>query len=139
MRYIHILFSAILSVCTSACSNNGESAQTSATDDNPPLEHTDNERHFDIVLVISDNNALACYNHFDRQDVDPLRLDITAPDFSDTLNNWLNALTPAQLNSLKENSNVKIRVNIEGHDDLIKKVVDALQNIGITKYALTNC
>lgn len=119
-----------------------EPAEPSATDNRPPLTHTDNEREFLIVLEVSCNELTARYdNHVDplASDVFAVKLNNSEPGFTDALRDWLHALGPERSKALRKGNNVKIRVGEDVSDDLVKQIVGVLQAADITEYAVTNC
>lgn len=96
MKQNNILYSiigcAMLMVSCSQTANNAK-ITTSAEDDRSPLEFSDADRTFSVVLEISSDSLMTCNNNFSGKDENPLILDTRNPNFpiysQNGLNQWI--------------------------------------------------
>ena len=126
----------IMASCSQSANNNQSSAM--ADDDRPPLEYTDADRTFGVVLEISSDSLITCNNNFSGQDSDPLILDTTNPAFPDFLSNWFASMDSIQINLLKSGSNLHISVGDGVTDATIEKVKNNVKNCGIEGMSISN-
>ena len=70
-----------------SCSQSSNNYQRAALpdDDRPPLEYSDADRTFGVVLEITSDSLMKCNNNFSGNDDNPLILDISNPGFPDLL------------------------------------------------------
>ena len=118
-------------------SNNGK-ITAFADDDRPPLEYTDADRTFGVVLEISSDSLITCNNNFSGQDSDPLILDTTNPAFPDFLSNWFASMDSVQINRLKIGSELHISAGDGVTDVTIEKVKNNVKNCGIEGMSISN-
>ena len=118
-------------------SNNGK-ITAFADDDRPPLEYTDADRTFGVVLEISSDSLITCNNNFSGQDSDPLILDTTNPAFPDFLSNWFASMDSVQINRLKIGSELHISAGDGVTDATIEKVKNNVKNCGIEGMSISN-
>ena len=126
----------IMSSCSQSANNNQSSAM--ADDDRPPLEYTDADRTFGVVLEISSDSLITCNNNFSGQDSDPLILDTTNPAFPDFLSNWFASMDSVQINRLKIGSELHISAGDGVTDVTIEKVKNNVKNCGIEGMSISN-
>ena len=126
----------IMSSRSQSANNNQSSAL--ADDDRPPLEYTDADRTFGVVLEISSDSLITCNNNFSGQDSDPLILDTTNPAFPDFLSNWFASMDSVQINRLKTGSELHISVGDGVTDATIEKVKNNVKNCGIEGMSISN-
>ena len=126
----------IMSSCSQSANNNHSSAL--ADDDRPPLEYTDADRTFGVVLEISSDSLITCNNNFSGQDSDPLILDTTNPAFPDFLSNWFASMDSVQINWLKIGSELHISAGDGVTDVTIEKVKNNVKNCGIEGMSISN-
>ncbi len=126
----------IMTSCRQSANNNQSSAL--AYDDRPPLEYTDADRTFDVVLEISGDSLMTCNKNFSGQDSDPLILDTTNPAFSDYLSNWFVSMDSVQINRLKNGSELHISVGDGVTDATIEKVKRNVMKCGIKGMSISN-
>ena len=118
-------------------SNNGK-ITAFADDDRPPLEYTDADRTFGVVLKISSDSLMTCNNNFSGHDSDPLILDTTNPAFPDFLSNWFASMDSVQINRLKTGSELHISAGDGVTDATIEKVKNNVTNCGIEGMSISN-
>lgn len=109
-----------------------------AEDDKPPLEFTDADRTFRVVLEISSDSLLTCNNNFSGSDVNPLILDTSNPEFLDNLSGWFASMDSTQISRLKNNSEIHISVGDDVADATIEKVKRSIKKIGIEGMSISN-
>ena len=126
----------IMTSCSQFVNNNQSSAL--ADDDRPPLEYTDADRTFGVVLEISSDSLITCNNNFSGQDSDPLILDTTNPAFPDFLSNWFASMDSVQINRLKIGSELHISAGDGVTDATIEKVKNNVKNCGIEGMSISN-
>ena len=126
----------IMASCSQSANNNQSSAM--ADDDRPPLEYTDADRTFGVVLEISSDSLMTCNNNFSGQDSNPLILDTTNPAFPDFLSNWFASMDSVQINRLKTGSELHISVGDGVTDATIEKVKRNVMKCGIKGMSISN-
>ncbi len=126
----------IMTSCSQSANNNQCSAL--ANDDRPPLEYTDADRTFSVVLEISSDSMMTCNNNFSGQDSTPLILDTSKPDFPELLSNWFASVDSVQINRLKNGSELRISVGDDVSDATIEKVKRNLIKCGIERMSISN-
>lgn len=95
-----------------SCSQSSNKAQktTLEEDDRPPLEYTDADRTFSVVLEISSDSLMTCNNNFSGPDSGPSILDTSNPAFPDLLSDWFASMDSVQINQLKRVDELHISV-----------------------------
>ncbi|MBD5186122.1 MAG: hypothetical protein HDS92_05885 [Bacteroidales bacterium] len=141
MKWNNIFY--LLIGCTmmvSSCSQSSNNTQKTvlAEDDRPPLEYTDADRTFSVVLEISSDSLMTCNNNFSGHDSDPLILDTTNPAFLDFLSNWFASMDSVQINRLKSGSDLHITVGDGVMDATIEKVKNNVKKCGIEGMSISN-
>ena len=126
----------IMSSCSQSANNNQSSAL--ADDDRPPLEYTDADRTFGVVLEISSDSLMTCNNNFSGHDSDPLILDTTNPAFPDFLSNWFASMDSVQINRLKTGSELHISAGDGVTYATIEKVKRNVMKCGIKGMSISN-
>lgn len=134
--YLSIGCAMMLPSCSQSANNNQNSA--SADDDRPPLEYTDADRTFGVVLEISNDSLITCNNNFSGQDSDPLILDTSNPAFPDFLSNWFASMDSIQINRLKNGDELHISVGDGVTDATVKKVKHSVMKCGIKGMSISN-
>ena len=118
-------------------SNNGK-ITAFAEDDRPPLEYSDADRTFSIVLEITSDSLMTCNNNFSGKDDNPLILDISNPNFSDLFSEWFASMDSIQINQLKSGSDLHITVGDGVMDATIEKVKNNIKKCGIEGMSISN-
>lgn len=126
----------IMASCSQSANNNQNSAM--ADDDRPPLEYSDADKTFGVVLEISSDSLMTCNNNFSGQDSDPLILDTSNPAFPDFLSNWFASMDSVQINRLKNGSELHISVGDGVTDATIEKVKRNVMKCGIKGISISN-
>ena len=134
--YLIIGCTMMLASCSQSANNNQSSAM--ADDDRPPLEYTDADRTFGVVLEISSDSLMTCNNNFSGHDSDPLILDTTNPAFPDFLSNWFASMDSVQINRLKTGSELHISVRNGVTYATIEKVKRNVMKCGIEGMSISN-
>ena len=134
--YLIIGCTMMLASCSQSANNNQSSAM--ADDDRPPLEYTDADRTFGVVLEISSDSLMTCNNNFSGHDSDPLILDTTNPAFPDFLSNWFASMDSVQINRLKTGSELHISVGNGVTYATIEKVKRNVMKCGIEGMSISN-
>ena len=109
-----------------------------AEDDRPPLEYSDADRTFSIVLEITSDSLMTCNNNFSGKDDNPLILDISNPNFSDLFSEWFASMDSIQINQLKSGSDLHITVGDGVMDATIEKVKNNIKKCGIEGMSISN-
>ncbi|MDE6013287.1 MAG: hypothetical protein K2G91_11275 [Prevotella sp.] len=104
----------------------------------PSLANTDADRTPKILLAITSDSLLTCYNNSNGNDEDPLILDTTNPGLTDFMAQWINSMDSAQINELKNTSTLHITVGTGVSDDTLDKVKTAVKIYGIEKFSISN-
>ena len=134
--YLIIGCTMMLASCSQSANNNQSSAM--ADDDRPPLEYTDADRTFGVVLEISSDSLMTCNNNFSGHDSDPLILDTTNPAFPDFLSNWFASMDSVQINRLKTGSELHISAGDGVTYATIEKVKRNVMKCGIEGMSISN-
>lgn len=123
-----------------SCSQSSDNTKRCAlaVNDRPPLEYTDADRTFGVVLEISSDSLMTCNNNFSGQDSDPLILDTTSPSFPDFLSNWFTSMDSVQINRLKTGSELHISVGDGVTDATVEKVKRNIIKCGIEGISISN-
>ena len=122
--------------CNQSANNNQSSAL--ADDDRPPLEYSDADRTFSVVLEISSDSLMACNNNFSGIDDNPLILDTSNPSFPDLFSNWFASMDSVQISQLKDGSELHISVGNGVTDATIEKVKRNVMKCGIKGMSISN-
>lgn len=125
---------------TTSCSQSANNNQSSALadDDRPPLEYTDADRTFGVVLEITSDSLMTCNNNFSGQDSDPLILDTSNPAFPDLLSSWFASMDSVQINRLKNVSELHISVRDGVKEATVEKVKRNVIICGIKGMSISN-
>lgn len=122
-----------------SCSQSANNNQSSAlADDRPPLEYTDADRTFGVVLEITSDSLLKCNNNFSEHDSDPMILDTSNPAFPDLLSNWFASMDSVQINRLKNGSELHITVRDGVTEVTVEKVKRNVMKCGIKGMSISN-
>lgn len=123
-----------------SCSQPSNNSQITAfaEDDRPPLEYSDADRTFSIVLEITSDSLMTCNNNFSGKDDNPLILDISNPNFSDLFSEWFASMDSIQINQLKSGSDLHITVGDGVMDATIEKVKNNIKKCGIEGISISN-
>ncbi|MDE7419836.1 MAG: hypothetical protein K2N35_06480 [Muribaculaceae bacterium] len=132
-----IIGSAMMVASCSQPSNNGK-ITAFAEDDRPPLEYSDADRTFSVVLEITSDSLMTCNNNFSGKDDNPLILDISNPNFSDLFSEWFASMDSIQINQLKSGSDLHITVGDGVMDATIEKVKNNVKKCGIEGMSISN-
>ena len=122
--------------CNQSANNNQSSAL--ADDDRPPLEYSDADRTFSVVLEISSDSLMTCNNNFSGIDDNPLILDTSNPSFPDLFSNWFASMDSVQISQLKDGSELHISVGNGVTDATIEKVKRNVMKCGIKGMSISN-
>ena len=128
------------SIMVASCSQPSNNSQITAfaEDDRPPLEYSDADRTFSIVLEITSDSLMTCNNNFSGKDDNPLILDISNPNFSDLFSEWFASMDSIQINQLKSGSDLHITVGDGVMDATIEKVKNNIKKCGIEGISISN-
>ena len=123
-----------------SCSQSSNNYQRAALpdDDRPPLEYSDADRTFGVVLEITSDSLMKCNNNFSGNDDNPLILDISNPGFPDLLSKWFASMDSVQINRLKDGSELHISVRDGVTDATIEKVKRNIKKCGIEGMSISN-
>ena len=123
-----------------SCSQSSNNANTTALaeDDRPPLEYSDADRTFDVVLEITSDSLITCNNNFSGKDDNPLILDTSNPDFPDLFSEWFASMDSTQISRLKAGSELHISVGNDVTDVTIEKVKNNIKKCGIEGMSISN-
>ena len=123
-----------------SCSQSSNNAKTTALaeDDRPPLEYSDADRTFDVVLEITSDSLITCNNNFSGNDDNPLILDTSNPDFPNLFSKWLTSMDSTQIIRLKNGSELHISVGDDVTDATIEKVKNNIKKCGIEGMSISN-
>ena len=123
-----------------SCSQSSNNANTTALaeDDRPPLEYSDADRTFDVVLEISSDSLITCNNNFSGKDDNPLILDTCNPDFPELFSEWFASMDSIQISRLKTGSELHISVGDDVTDATIEKVKNNIKKCGIEGMSISN-
>ena len=135
---IYLVISCAMMMASCSQSSNNTKKTALADDDRPPLEYTDADRTFGVVLEISSNSLMTCNNNFSGQDNNPLILDTSNPAFPDSLSNWFASMDSVQINRLKNSAELHISVRDGVTDATIEKVKRNVMKCGIKGISISN-
>ena len=134
----YLLMGCTMMVASCSQSSNNTQKTVLAEDDRPPLDYSDADRTFSVVLVISSDSLMACNNNFSGIDDNPLILDTSNPGFPDLFSNWFASMDSIQINLLKSGSALHISVGDGVTDATIEKVKNNVKNCGIEGMSISN-
>ena len=123
-----------------SCNLSSDNTRTTALaeDDRPPLEHSDADRTFSVILEITSDSLMTCYNNFSCNYENPLILDTSNPDFPNLFSKWFALMDSIQINQLKNGSELHISANSDVTDATIEKVKSNVINCGIMGMSISN-
>ena len=134
----YLLMGCTMMVASCSQSSNNTQKTVLAEDDRPPLEYSDADRTFSVVLEISSDSLMACNNNFSGIDDNPLILDTSNPGFPDLFSKWFASMDSIQINLLKSGSDLHISVGDGVTDATIEKVKNNVKNCGIEGMSISN-
>ena len=136
---LYLLMGCAMMIMTS-CSQSSNNTQKTvlAEDDRPPLEYSDADRTFRVVLEISSDSLMACNNNFSGVDDNPLILDTSNPGFPDLFSDWFTSMDSVQISQLKDGSELHISVGDGVTDATIEKVKRNVMKCGIKGISISN-
>ena len=134
----YLLMGCIMMVASCIQSSNNTQKTVLAEDDRPPLEYSDADRTFGVVLEISSDSLMTCNNNFSGHDSDTLILDTTNPAFPDLLSNWFASMDSVQINRLKTGSELHISAGDGVTYATIEKVKRNVMKCGIKGMSISN-
>ena len=134
----YLLMGCTMMVASCSQSSNNTQKTVLAEDDRPPLEYTDADRTFIVVLEISSDSLMACNNNFLGKDDNPLILDTSNQDFPDLFSKWFASMDSTQINRLKTGSELHISVRDGVTDATIEKVKHIVKKCGIEGMSISN-
>ena len=134
----YVLMGCTMMVASCSQSSNNTQKTVLAEDDRPPLEYSDADRTFSVVLEISSDSLVACNNNFSGIDDNPLILDTSNPGFPDLFSKWFASMDSIQINLLKSGSALHISVGDGVTDATIEKVKNNVKNCGIEGMSISN-
>ncbi|MBD5317415.1 MAG: hypothetical protein HDS11_07100 [Bacteroides sp.] len=134
----YLLIGCTMMVASCSQSSNNTPKTVLAEDDRPPLEYSDADRTFSVVLEISSDSLMTCNNNFSGIDDNPLILDTSNPDFPDLFSEWFASMDSIQINQLKSGSDLHITVGDGVMDATIEKVKHNVKKCGIEGMSISN-
>ena len=134
----YLLMGCTMMVASCSQSSNNTQKTVLAEDDRPPLEYSDADRTFSVVLEISSDSLMVCNNNFSGIDDNPLILDTSNPGFPDLFSKWFASMDSIQINLLKSGSDLHISVGDGVTDATIEKVKNNVKNCGIEGMSISN-
>ena len=134
----YLLMGCTMMVASCSQSSNNTQKTVLAEDDRPPLEYSDADRTFSVVLEISSDSLMTCMNNFSGIDDNPLILDTSNPDFPGLFSEWFASMDSIQINQLKSGSDLHITVGDGVMDATIEKVKNNVKKCGIEGMAISN-
>lgn len=141
MKQNYILYLIIgCSMMVASCSQSSNNAKITALadDDRPPLEYSDADRTFSVILEISSDSLMTCNNNYSGNDDNPLILDTSSPSFPDLFSEWFTSMDSIQRSRLKDGSELHISVGNDVTDATIEKVKSNLKKCGINGMSISN-
>lgn len=135
---IYLVIGCAMMVASCSQSSNNTNKTALADDDRPPLEYSDADRTFGVILEISSDSLMTCNNNFSGQDSEPLILDTSNPAFPDFLSNWFASMDSVQINRLKNGSELHISVGDGVTDATIEKVKLNVMKCGVKGMSISN-
>ncbi len=141
LMYISILCLTIsCGMMVTSCNLSSNNTQTPALaeEDRPPFEHSDADRTFSVVLEITSDSLMTCYNNFSGNDDNPLILDTSNPDFPNLFSKWFASMDSIQINQLKNGSELHISAKSGVTDATIEKVKSNVIQCGIKGMSISN-
>lgn len=139
--YINILCLVVgCSMLVTSCNLSSNNTRTTALaeDDRPPLDHSDADRTFRVVLEITSDSLMTCYNNFSGKDDNPLILDTSNSDFPNLFSKWFASMDSIQINQLKNGSELHISAMSGVTDATIEKVKSSVIKCGIKGMSISN-
>lgn len=141
MKFVELIMIFIgCGMMMASCAQSSDNTQrtTSVEEDRPPLEYTDADRTFSVVLEISSDSLLTCNNNFLGIDDNPLILDTSNPGFPDFLSNWFATMDSVQINRLKSGRELHISVGDSVADATVEKIKHNVMKCGIRGISISN-
>ena len=135
---LYFIIGCAMMVASCSQSSNNTKIAALAEDDIPPLEYSDADRTFSVVLEITSDNLITCNNNFSGKDENPLILDISNPSFSDLFYEWFASMDSIQINQLRNGSELHISVSDDVTDATIEKVKNNVIKCGIKGMSISN-
>ena len=135
---IYLVIGCAMMMASCSQSSNNSKKTAVEVDDRPPLQYTDADRTFSVVLEISSDSLMTCHNNFFGQDSDPLILDTSNPAFPDFLSDWFASMDSVQINRLKNGDELHISVGDGVTDATIEKVKRNVMKCGIKGISISN-
>lgn len=135
---LYLIIGCAMLVASCSQSANNSKITTSAEDDRPPLEYSDADRTFSIILEITSDSLITCNNNFSGKDENPLILDTSNPDFPDLFSKWFASMDSTQINLLKTGSELHISVGDDVTEATIEKVKSNVKKCGIEGMSISN-
>lgn len=135
---LNLIIGCALMVASCSQTSNNTKTTASAEDDRPPLEYSDADRTFSVVLEITSDSLMTCNNNFSGKDDNPLILDTSNPNFPDLFFNWFDSMDSIQINKLKEGSELHISAKDGVTDATVEKVKQNLRKYGIKGMSVSN-
>lgn len=126
----------MMTSCGQSANNNQSSALSD--EDRPPLEYTDADRTFGVVLDITSDSLMTCNNNFSGHDSNPLILDTSNPAFPDLLSSWFASMDSIQINRLRNGSELHISVRDGVKEATVEKVKRNVIICGIKGMSISN-
>ena len=141
MKHRNVLYLIVgCAMMMASCSHSSNDSKTTALteDDRPPLEYSDADRTFSVVLEITSDSLITCNNNFSGKDDNPLILDTSNPSFPDLFSEWFTSMDSIQRSRLKDGSELHISVGNDVTDATIEKVKNNLKKCGINGMFISN-
>lgn len=132
-----LIMGCIMMLASCSQSTNNQKS-TSTNDDRPPLQFTDADRTFSVVLEITSDSLMTCYNNFSGKDENPLILDTSNPAFPDFFSEWFESMDSAQITQLRNGSELHISAKDGVTEATIEKVKSNVIKHGIKGMAISN-
>ena len=128
-------FAMMVSSCNRASHTNQSVAME---DDRPPVECTDADRTFSVVLEITSDSLMTCNNNITGKDENPLILDTSNPEFPHLFSDWFASMDSIQITRLKSGSELHISVRNGVTDATVEKVKSIIKKCGIEGMSISN-
>ncbi len=135
---LYFFMGCVMMMASCNQSPNNTKTPALAEDDRPPLECTDADRTFSVVLEITSDSLLICHNEFLNKEDNSIVLDISNPGFNDFFAEWFHSLDSIQANELQNTSTLHIIVGANVTSATVDRVKTAIRYCGIEKYSLSN-
>ena len=135
---LYVIIGCAMMVASCGQSSNNAKITALAEDDRPPLEYSDADRTFGVVLEITSDSLITCNNNFSGKDDNPLILDTSNPRFSDLFSEWFASMDSIQISRLKSGSELHISAGDGVTDATIEKVKRNVIKCGIEGMSISN-